>query len=522
MHGWLKKLIFYVLVAAGVALGVNLLIFCWGNLVATGISILWLLLFAYFFVFCILQLFFVWYLYSRFKKRKIPEASPGLSVDVFIPAYNEPVWIVERALRAAADIHYPHTTYLLDDSAGGAYKDLARRLKTKCLTREDNLYYKAGNINSALEKTSGDFIAIFDVDHAPEPDFLDRTLGFFNDDRIGFVQVMESFCNADENLIAEASAQTAVEYFNITLTCKDQVGACSHHGTNAVIRRKALESIGGYRPGLAEDLETSIAIHSKGWESAYVCEPLAPGLTPSSFQAFCKQQLKWSRGVFEAAWNSFWEKSFFKLTWHQKFSYGVRFSYYTVGFSFFLGMNLTLFYLLQPDADVFEAFLARLLPLTVITLLVRYFMLRAFGTEPVARKGLHFKGPSLILCIWPIYLLSLICTITRIPIPFISTPKESGSGIDLRTIIPQMFMICALVAGIFWKVIHWNEGPAPLTLLFAMILLGKHWILFALIWKRIGGVLGKPILNEIQPEIQVNQAGSLKIRSHRGKKLTVS
>jgi hypothetical protein len=78
-----------------------------------------------------------------------------------------------------------------------------------------------------------------------------------------------------------------------------------------------------------------------------------------------------------------------------------------------------------------------------------------------------------------------------------STPKESGSGIDFRTIVPQMIMVCALVAGVVWKIIHWNDGPAPLTLLFALILLGKHWMLFTLIWKSIRGVLGKPILNDI-------------------------
>jgi len=508
MLGWPKKLIFFVLVAVGVMFGVNLLTYCWGHLYATGISILWLFLFVYFLVACIFQLFFVWYLYGRFKKRKIPEASPGLSVDVFVTAYNEPMWIVERALHAAGNIHYPHTTYLLDDSPEGIYRDLAERLKTEYFTREGNLHFKAGNINKALERTSGEFIAIFDIDHAPDSEFLDRTLGFFDDERIGFVQVMESFCNADENLISEASAQTAVEYFNITLTCKDQVGACSHHGSNAVIRRKVLESIGGYRPGLAEDLETSIAIHSEGWESAYVCEPLAPGLTPASFQAFCKQQLKWSRGVFEAAWNSFREKTFFKLTWHQKFSYGVRFYYYVVGFSFFCGMNLTLLHLLRPDAAVYEGFIARLLSLTVITLLIRFLMLRECGTEPIARKGMHFKGASLVLCIWPIYVLSLICTIARIRIPFISTPKESGNGIDLRAIIPQMIMICALVAGVVWKVIHWNEGPAPFTLLFAMILLGQHWMLFALIWKSLRGALGKPALNDIQTEMQVAKLDS--------------
>ncbi len=518
MPGWLEKSIFCILVAVGVMVGVNLLAYLWEHLVARGMPILWLFLFVYFFVACIFQLFFVWYLYSRFKKRKIPEAPIGLSVDVFVAAYNEPMWIVERALQAARNINYSHVTYLLDDSPEGVYKDLAERLKTEYLTREGNLHFKAGNINSALERTSGELIAIFDIDHAPDPEFLDRTLGFFDDERIGFVQVMESFCNAEENLIAEASAQTAVEYFNITLTCKDQVGACSHHGSNAVIRRKALESIGGYRPGLAEDLETSIAIHSRGWKSAYVCEPLAPGLTPSSFQAFCKQQLKWSRGVFEAAWNSFREKSFFKLTWHQKLSYGVRFYYYIVGFSFFCGMSFTLLYLFRQDAVVYEGFLARLLSLSVISLLIRYVMLRACGTEPLARKGVHFKGASLVLSIWPIYVLSLICTLARIRIPFISTPKESGSGhIDLRTVLPQMIMFCALLTGVVWKVIHWNEGSAPLTVLFAMMLLGQHWMLFAVIWKSIREAFRNPMLNDIQPEMQVDRAGFRKTQSKRKK-----
>jgi len=502
---WPKKLTVYILIVVGAMLSVNLLAYCWGHsyLHVKGVSVLWLLLFVYFLTGCVLHLFFVWYLYAYFDKRKIPGAPPGMSVDVFVTAYNEPVWIVERSLRAAKSIHYPHATYLLDDSPKGTYRNIAEQLKTEYLTRENNRHFKAGNINRALERTFGEFIAVFDVDHAPLPEFLDSTLGFFEDEHIGFVQVMETFGNAEENLISEASAQTAVEYFNITLACKDQVGACSHHGTNAVIRRKALESIGGYRPGLAEDLETSIAMHSKGWKSAYVCEPLAPGLTPSGFQAFCKQQLKWSRGVFEAAWNSLREKSFFKLTWHQKFSYGVRFYYYMVGASFFLGMNLTLLYLFSADAAVYEGFIPRMFSLMVIAVLIRYRMLRKFGTEPMAAKGLHFKGASLVLSIWPIYVLSLACTITRIRIPFISTPKESDSHIRVRTIIPQLIMICALVAGIAWKVIHWNEGPAPFTLLFAMTLLGQHWMLFALIGRSFRGY----IWNDGSPEMHMSRAG---------------
>lgn len=478
-----KEFIVYALIAFGAVLSANLLIYCGRILAEYPFTMAGSLLLAYFIICLVLQVFFVWYLYGHFNKRTIPKAPQGLSVDVFITAYNEPMWIVERALQAAKQITYKHDTYLLDDSPDSAYKELAERLHSGHLTREGNHNYKAGNINAALKRTSGDFLAIFDIDHAPQPDFLNRTLGFFNDPAVGFVQVMETFCNSKENLITEASAQTAMEYFNISAVCKDHIDATSLHGTNAVIRRRALETTGGYHPGLAEDLETSLSLHSQGWKSAYVCEPLAPGLTPASFRAFCKQQLKWSKGVFEAAWRSFFDGTFFRLTWHQKLAYSVRFSYYSLGLSLFLGMGLTLLNLIKPLSSAYEGFLVRLLPLTVMILMIRWFMLHTWAIEPAARKGFHFKGASIVISIWPIYLLSLICTITRVQIPFMSTPKDSSFSLDLWSIIPQMFMIVALVTGIIWKILHWQQNPAPLTLFFALLLVSQHWILFIAIWQ---------------------------------------
>jgi cellulose synthase/poly-beta-1,6-N-acetylglucosamine synthase-like glycosyltransferase len=288
----------------------------------------------YFVTYLTSQVYFVWYLYCRFKKPNPNETmSLDYTVDIFLPAYKEPIWIVERALKATKKITYPHKTYLLDDSQDGRYDALGKQLKIDCLTRHGNRNRKAGNINAALEKTFGDFIAIFDIDHAPFPDFLDRTLSYFKDPQVGVVQVMQTFCNAKDGLIAEASVQTALEYFNITGVCKNNVGAMSHHGSNAVIRRMALESIGGYQSGLAEDLETSLDLHAKGWKSKYVCEPLAPGFAPADFRAFCTQQLKWSKGVFVAAQRSFFDGTFFRLTWHQRLAYSIRYSYYLVGLS---------------------------------------------------------------------------------------------------------------------------------------------------------------------------------------------
>ena len=158
---------------------------------------------------------------------------------------------------------------------------------------------KAGNINAALPRTDGEVIAVFDVDHAPEPGFLERSLGHFADPRVGFVQVMLTFANEKKSWFARAASESCLDFFNPTSMGMDRLGSATLIGSNALIRRSALESIGGYRPGLAEDLATSIALHAEGWKSAYVAEPLAPGLAPPDVAAWFTQQLKWSRGVFE-------------------------------------------------------------------------------------------------------------------------------------------------------------------------------------------------------------------------------
>jgi len=476
--GIFKKPIVYLLIALGVWTSFSSLKYCFRLQYDSWIVLLWLFMIIYSVIYLIFQVYFPWYLYCRFKKTRSIEATQSeFSVDVLFPAYDEPTWIVERALKAAKKVTFPHKTYLLDDNPDGRYEQLAKELKVEYLTRNGNLDRKAGNINGALKKTSGDLIAIFDIDHAPQPDFLDLTLSYFKDPQIGFVQVMQTFCNAKDGLIAEASVQTSLEYFNITAVCKDNVNAMSHHGSNAVIRRKALKSIGGYQPGLAEDLETSLDLHAKGWKSKYVCEPLAPGLAPADFRAFCKQQLKWSKGVFEAALRSFLDGTFLKLTWHQRLAYTIRYSYYLVGLSTLLGMMLTLYYLMQPSADVYEGFMARFLPFTVVAMGIRCYIMRMWGTDPMAKKGLLYKGTSLVFSIWPVYLVSLFTTVIRIKIPFMSTPKEKNHDVEIWTVAPQMVMISALGLGVLWKILHWYKSPAPLTVILAFILIGQHWIL---------------------------------------------
>ena len=105
-------------------------------------------------------------------------------------AYTEPTWLVTKTLKAAVKMRYPHRTFLLDDGRRNELASAAKKIGAAYIRRSNNKHAKAGNINHALEKTDGEIIVIFDTDHTPKPEFLERSLGHFRDPRVGFVQVM--------------------------------------------------------------------------------------------------------------------------------------------------------------------------------------------------------------------------------------------------------------------------------------------------------------------------------------------
>ena len=421
----------------------------------------------------------VWHLYLNFRKSAAPPARPGWSVDVFITAYDEDPALLETTLKAAAAMRYPHRTYLLDDGRRGRLRILAESLGAAYLTREGNKDHKAGNINAALGRTSGELVAVFDADHAPTPDFLDKTLGFFADDGVGFVQAMQTFSNCRENLVTRAAAEATHEYFNIAAVCADSLGAACLHGTNAVIRRSALGSVGGYLPGLAEDLETSIALHEKGWRSRYVCEPLGPGLVPTTLGAFWIQQLKWSRGVVEAALRALRRGAFSRLRWEQTLAYLVRFSYYSLGLTIPLGA-LTVFHTLLcgPSQEMEELF-SGLLMMSAAMVAIRWFMLRSLATDADAKAGIHFRGYSIVYSAWPAYFFSWACLLLRAPIRFMSTPKDSRTRLNALALLPQLAAIAALSWAIAVRAAAWAQGP--FTVLFAAIAILGNWVLLAVL-----------------------------------------
>lgn len=411
----------------------------------------------------------------RFKLRPQRPAPSGKKVDIFLTTFDEPTAMIRQNLAAAVAVRYPHSTYLLDDAGRPELQSLARQLGAHYIARPGQEHHKAGNVNYALTRSDGDLVAIFDADHRPERDFLDHTVGYFDDPEIGFVQIMITFDNDEAGLFERASAQTALDYYNIAAVGKDRCAAAGLMGSNAVLRRSALEDIGFYRPGLAEDLETSLALHAAGWQSAYVRRPLAPGQTPADLPSFMKQQLKWASGVFEAALRSF-RGPFWKLTGLQKLCYLTRFTYYLLGAMVLPNMLAVAATLFWPIFDI-ENFTVALLPLTLTAFATRTVPLRLWSLQERARKGFLFKGISLVASSWPAYSLAAVTSLLRRPVPFVPTPKGADNHLPMWSYLPQTIMISIMLCAVGWRLAHWQQRALPVTVAVGLMLIASQWIL---------------------------------------------
>ncbi|KQT64009.1 MULTISPECIES: UDP-forming cellulose synthase catalytic subunit [unclassified Aureimonas] len=248
-------------------------------------------------------------------------------VDVFVPSYNESSDILSLTLSAAKAMDYPAdrlNVFLLDDggtdqkrnardarSAAAAQRRhvelqaLCRTLGVTYLTRARNEHAKAGNLNNGLANSSSELVVVFDADHAPAREFLRETVGHFRDDeKLFLVQTPHFFSNPDplernlstfdkmpsENEMFYSSIQKGLDKWNATFFC----------GSAAVLRRRALDQVGGFAGvTITEDCETALELHSRGWTSRYVDRPMVTGLQPETLSSFIGQRSRWCQGMIQ-------------------------------------------------------------------------------------------------------------------------------------------------------------------------------------------------------------------------------
>lgn len=385
-------------------------------------------------------------------KMEFPETTPpprDLTVDVFIPVYDEPIEMVERSLEAALAIRYPHRTFLLDDARDPRLAELARRLGVEYRVREDNRDAKAGNVNAALAASDAEFVTVFDVDHIAQPDYLDAVLGHFDDPTVGFVQSAVGFSNAYESWTARASAEQSTDALGPTSMGMYGCGAAQVWGSHCTFRRAALDSIGGHQTGLAEDLHTSLRVHAAGWRSVFVPSLKALGLVPGDLTAAAKQQFKWARGVFEILLEVY-PRVWKRLSLTQNLAYAVRFTYYLIGMVFLAhAVTASMILMFGPMAAraAFSEYLLHSIPFAVSIILVRRAAL-SLWSDRSAPLSSNWRGYIHTFLLWPVYTLALILALLRIRIPHIATPKARSTRTHPMLVVPQVALMGLLVTAV--------------------------------------------------------------------------
>ena len=251
---WLLRL----LIAVTAALGINYIVWRW--LFSVNWAVWWIsvpLVTAE--TFSLLDSLLFGITMWRLRRRPDPGAPPaGLTVDVFITTYNEPLQLVRNTVLAAKRITYPHTTWILDDGNRAEIQAMAAAEGIGCVARSADWFdrpkhAKAGNLNNALMATQGEFLLILDADQVPSPVILDRTLGYFSDEQVAVVQTPQFFANVLE---ADPLGSQAPLFYGPIQQGKDGWNAAFFCGSNAVLRREALMQLGVSR--YVVDLEKRI------------------------------------------------------------------------------------------------------------------------------------------------------------------------------------------------------------------------------------------------------------------------
>lgn len=235
------------------------------------------------------------------------------TVDVFISTYNEDINILKKTITGCLNLDYPKdrlNIFLCDDGRRGEVRHLCEELGVHYLKRKDNKDAKAGNINNALRHTKGEFIMLLDADMVPKSYFLKKTIGYFVNRKMGFVQTPQMFYNPDPfqyNLRVYKKIPNEQDFFMLDIQGgRDNFNSVLHVGTNAVFRRTAIEDIGGIPTGtITEDMATGMLLQAKGYESRFVKEVLCTGLSVESFSDLVQQRERWCRGNIQVTkkWN---------------------------------------------------------------------------------------------------------------------------------------------------------------------------------------------------------------------------
>jgi cellulose synthase/poly-beta-1,6-N-acetylglucosamine synthase-like glycosyltransferase/Leucine-rich repeat (LRR) protein len=234
-------------------------------------------------------------------------------VTIQIPLFNERN-VAERIIAAACAMDYPRDRLqiqVLDDSSDDCTEIVreccehfrAEGIDITCHHRDAREGFKSGALAAGLETATGELVAIFDADFVPTPDFLQRTVHHFTDEKIGVVQAEWRHLNRDESTLTRCQAMFLDGHFVVEQATRARTGRWfNFNGTAGLWRRSCIDQSGGWRHDtLTEDTDLSYRAQLDGWRFVYLPDVHADAELPSTMSAFLSQQHRWTRGLLQCA-----------------------------------------------------------------------------------------------------------------------------------------------------------------------------------------------------------------------------
>ena len=396
----------------------------------------------------------------KYNHRSIRKSPVGLSVDVFILTYQEPIEIIKKTIQAAKNLDYPNQVWVLDDGRRDEVRALADNVGVNYASRQLNTHAKAGNLNFGLSLSTAEFIMVFDADHIALPHALDITLGFFDDPKVGMVQAPQDYYNTDAfqyiNFKNNKIWHDQSFFYNISQPCQDTHDSGTCVGTGVVYRRSVLDEIGGF-PTLTvtEDIHTSLKMNKAGYKIVYLNESIAYGVAASDLTEYYKTRHRWAHGNLHTLKH---EKILTckGLSWQQRLSYLSLGLIYLEGwqkFFLFLIPLVTLVFGIPPfEISIFNILIVLLFPF------FSYILLQEIGCG-----FSNFWANEIFATVrWPIHIVSTASLFGK-KIPWISSSKKIKSEVNWLFMLPQLSILVLSVASIIIAIIklksNYQAGP---------------------------------------------------------------
>ena len=257
------------------------------------------------------------YLYFKYKKNYNPNPPQHFAelprVTVQLPIFNEQ-FVIDRLIEAVCAMEYPKEKLeiqVLDDSTDETQQVAATIVARyaalghpiEYIHRTNRYGYKAGALDAGLKVAKGEFVAIFDADFVPPPDWLMKVIHHFAEPGIGMVQTRWSHMNRNYSMLTQIEAILLDGHFIIEHGARVRTGDYfNFNGTAGMWRIKAIADGGGWQHDtLTEDTDLSYRSQLAGWKFKYLPEVECPSELPIEMSAFKTQQARWAKGLIQTS-----------------------------------------------------------------------------------------------------------------------------------------------------------------------------------------------------------------------------